>query len=141
MAVIDGLEGLQVSVIVQGQPTAEYEDVDATDYPSDSPAMKTCHKYVESKDDAEFAVRVELTPESGITEPNHGVAIAIDIDGQQVTTNWLATSTSPMFPATLTVGHVVVGSSDTGGYCKKNFVFSTVTTGMKGLLMPGNDPS
>ena len=75
MAVHDDYPGLTVQVIVHGEPLEEYKHDDEEELP------KTIIRYIESKPDAEFAIKTTFTPPF---EACH-VSISISLDGIRVT--------------------------------------------------------
>jgi hypothetical protein len=60
MAVIEHL-GLAVSIEINGVATPEYDDPEPCDNIGDPAYTAVCHKYIESRDDAEYVIRCRVT--------------------------------------------------------------------------------
>lgn len=89
MAIIEDL-GLEVKVLVDGSATAEYKDEEPdVDLVDDAPSQITTarHHYVESIDNAEFAIHVGLISgqhtgqEWMARSRDHGLAFSVALDG------------------------------------------------------------
>ncbi|KAJ2905265.1 hypothetical protein MKZ38_005967 [Zalerion maritima] len=57
MAVIDGVEGVKVTICVDGQEAAEHADPNPIDIPA-FPGAKQAHKYIESHDEQEYFISI-----------------------------------------------------------------------------------
>lgn len=87
MAIIEEL-GLEVKVNVNGSAAAEYPD-EEPDIDDDARRQTThaCHHYVESVDNAEFAIHVGLTPGTNTGQKwisrsrSHGLSFLVAFDG------------------------------------------------------------
>lgn len=98
MTVIEEL-GLEVKILVDGSTAAEYADeepdVDLNTNPH-SQTTKTRHHYVESVDNAEFAIQSNIIPGSNIAQEwisrsqNHGLSFAVAFDGGRTANKMLA---------------------------------------------------
>ncbi|KAH0153042.1 hypothetical protein KCU67_g9631, partial [Aureobasidium melanogenum] len=58
MAVLDGLPGVEVTVVVDGKDLHEYQDADMEDDEG------TITKYIEAVDNANFAIRIKVTKDA-----------------------------------------------------------------------------
>lgn len=102
MAIIKEL-GLQVKVKVNGTASAEYLDEEPDDnYDSGSQNTKTCHYYVESVDNAEFAIHVGLIAGTNTGQEwigrsqNHALRFSVAFDGgREVARTWITQRSGP----------------------------------------------
>jgi hypothetical protein len=77
MVVITSCPGINVEILVDGQPLQEYDAVDVSPTPAN-----TATKYIEARSDAEFAVRV--TVDNDCLFPAADFAINMELDGKQL---------------------------------------------------------
>ncbi|KAF2840592.1 hypothetical protein M501DRAFT_1009862 [Patellaria atrata CBS 101060] len=77
MAVIKGIPGLEISVVVDNDVVEEYDDEEAVR------ARKSVTKYIEAKSGAYFAVKVNMTNKLQISK-KYAVIVNIRMDGQSV---------------------------------------------------------
>ena len=91
MAVVDGLPGVEVTVKVGGRKAVEYDDPDAADAVDTlpNPACKTTSKYIESVDNAEFALLLNISHSYDWGYRDHSLSVHLFVDGQQVRQNVL----------------------------------------------------
>lgn len=126
MAIIDNL-GLEVKVLVSGTPAAEYQGGDFSETDDDFGAgTAKCHRYIESVDDAEFAI--ELSAKRAISwlekSSNRALYFCIDVDGLQgIVRSYIDKMKDPK--------RVVMGvvNRETKPFTKRNFHFSPVHIG------------
>jgi hypothetical protein len=81
MAVLDGLEGIEVSVCVHGQALHEYEDNDLEAEPGDVgayQASKTVSKYLEAVTDKEFSIKIVVKDPYEMDCPTLGFQVKVD---------------------------------------------------------------
>ncbi|KAK7748030.1 hypothetical protein SLS53_001282 [Cytospora paraplurivora] len=87
MAIIKNL-GLEVNVLVEGVQAAEYQGGDFSETNDDFAAgTAKCHRYIESVDNAEFAIEVSATknnPWLKSSNDKHLLNYYIDVDDQEV---------------------------------------------------------
>ncbi|KAG9550739.1 hypothetical protein KCU71_g14049, partial [Aureobasidium melanogenum] len=76
MAVLDGLPGVEVTVIVDGEDLHEYWDADMED------EEDTVTKYIEAVDGAHFAVKIKVTEDA--TFKGDTLAFKIKVDGSMI---------------------------------------------------------
>lgn len=127
MAIIEEL-GLQVNVNVNGIAAAEYPDEKPDDkYEPGSKTTKVCHHYVESVDNAEFAIHFELI--AGINtgqlwisrSQNNALCFSVALDGgRDVTATWVTERSGP---------REVKGIYGPGNTTFRKFCFAAVSTG------------
>lgn len=89
MAILDQFPGAEVSILVNGIRSTEYDDPDEA-LDAHGPFQPTANKYIEAKDGAEFSIDVELTTRLKLPLNCNGVAINFLIDGVSVT-SWVVT--------------------------------------------------
>lgn len=129
MAVIDEL-GVEVKVIVNGTEATEYIPDEEPDFDGDNfdPSTKTCCRYVESIDNADFAIRAAVT--SGRNKPankwlddskTNSLSFSLSFDGGDKAAGWLINQNR----------RFVIGdsTSDAATSTKRNFRFASVSTG------------
>lgn len=128
MAVIDEL-GVEVKVIVNGTEATEYIPDEEPDFDDDNfdPSTKTCCRYVESIDNADFAIRAAVT--SGRNKPankwlddskTNGLSFSLSFDGGDKVAGLLINQNR----------RFVIGdsTSDAATCTKRNFRFASVST-------------
>lgn len=80
MAIIEVVPGIQVSVLISGKAAPEFPDP-GTDAPS---GCKTTTRYIESRDDATFAVHVAANSDYDWVYKSHAVKAVLFVDGGYV---------------------------------------------------------
>lgn len=85
MAVIEHL-GLAVSIEINGVATPEYDDPEPSDNIGDPAFTAVCNKYIESQDDAEYAIHCRVTDEQKWLRESENRAINFTpvIDGKWI---------------------------------------------------------
>ncbi|KAH0006756.1 hypothetical protein KCU78_g12139, partial [Aureobasidium melanogenum] len=81
MAVLDGLPGVEVTVVVDGKDLHEYQDADMEDDEG------TITKYIEAVDNANFAIRIKVTKDATFHVSTTDVSAGSDVfavDGVQI---------------------------------------------------------
>lgn len=125
MAIIEDL-GLEVKVLVDGSATAEYKDEEPDEH-AVSQTIKTCHHYVESIDNAEFAIHAGLLPGLHTGQEwiprsrDHGLSFLVAFDG------------GPSVAAKMVYKHhtsrLLEGISNRANQTLSKFRFAPVSTG------------
>lgn len=128
MAIIDEL-GLEVKILVDGREASEYHPDETTEFDGDGyvPSTKKCYRYVESKDEAHFAIQAGVLPDD---KPAHkwlqssksaGLQVNLSIDGEYI----------PGFPLMSDQRKMATckGVSDRDNGLLRKFRFASVSTG------------
>jgi hypothetical protein len=76
MAILEGLPSVKVSILCDGRPLHEYVDPDLEDQ------RNTVTRYIEAKDDVEFAIEYSVGPET--KKIGEGIAFSPNVDGNPV---------------------------------------------------------
>ncbi|KAI0971867.1 hypothetical protein F4678DRAFT_461234 [Xylaria arbuscula] len=86
MAILDEVPGIKVTIQVGGQEATEYIDPHASESNNpDDPECPIVLRYIESIDDAEFSVKVDVDDDVyAWDDTNHVLSISVQIDGQPV---------------------------------------------------------
>jgi hypothetical protein len=99
MAIIPGVPGLEVEVLINEEPVKEYEDEDAEEVPTVSGSVA---KYIESQTGAEFSFRCKFSKDSSLQ--NDDLAIIFSIDGTESVKHLCRKKNLPWEPI-LKLGH------------------------------------
>lgn len=128
MAVIDEL-GIEVKVIVNGTEATEYIPDEEPDFDGDNfdPSTKTCCRYVESIDNAEFAVRAAVMSERDKPgnkwlddSKTNGFAFSLSFDGGKKAAGFLVDQNHRV--------SIRDSTYDAATSTKRNFRFASVST-------------
>ncbi|KAG9683845.1 hypothetical protein KCU95_g18025, partial [Aureobasidium melanogenum] len=76
MAVLDGLPGVEITVVVDGEDLHEYQDADTED------DEDTVTKYIEAVDNANFAVKIKVTKDAKFK--GNRLAFEVLVDGTRI---------------------------------------------------------
>jgi len=118
MAIIESL-GLAVSVVIDGTPVAEYDDPEVGQRQElEFGSAKAVTKYIESRDDTEYAIRVEALPTHRWLPSNrdHLLTMYIYIDGKYQRSKAIeATSWGPDGVVSKTITGVLTRTSGSHG--------------------------
>lgn len=79
MAIIDGVPGLEVQILVDGEPLIEYDDEDEPGV-HDGSGRKTISKFVEARSGAEFVIKCSFDAVNPYK--TNDLQIAVYIDGK-----------------------------------------------------------
>jgi hypothetical protein len=125
MAILPSLPGLQVAIMVNGQPLQEYED---TDYDDDSQNPREIRKYIASVSGAEFSIRLTCNKDI-LSHINTSFAVSVLLDGQRVLHNLIQKSdilNGAVFSSTL--------SKESGKWYKNKFKFCDIEISQGGMI-------
>ncbi|KAI1304345.1 hypothetical protein F5Y03DRAFT_406962 [Xylaria venustula] len=84
MAILEDAPGIEVTVQIAGKDAPEYEAGDEKSKPLDKPPHPTVTKYIESIDDAEFAVKIVASSEHAWGYKGHVLVCRVYIDGNHI---------------------------------------------------------
>lgn len=76
MAVLDGLPGVEITVVVDGKDLHEYQDADMED------DEDTVTKYIEAVDNANFAIKIKVA--KGATFKGNRLSFKVLVDGARI---------------------------------------------------------
>ncbi|KAI1632447.1 hypothetical protein F4809DRAFT_653298 [Biscogniauxia mediterranea] len=119
MAILESVPGIEVQVLVRGQPLQEYGDNNSPDVTTRDPmSSPVICKYIESTDNAEFAIFTKV-PNYTWGYRNHMLFVSIYIDG-----NWV--SKKLIHPPVASIYHLdtqqVYGKTEFNASTKSSFL-------------------
>ncbi|KAL6707187.1 hypothetical protein ACN47E_004734 [Coniothyrium glycines] len=116
MAIIEGLKGVKVEIVVAGQALKEFDD-DEDDQTRNSNASVT--KYIEAESDAEFSIRTTF---SKSFSTKFGVGITINVDGTRLTYNYESSD----LHSRKGLSHYGTHHRDKGIWYQRNYRFAAI---------------
>lgn len=131
MAIHDDIEGIEVTICMNGEPMPEY-DAEAEQSTNPSPIvslnedMCTVSKYIEAVTDQNFSVKFKISPE--YTATSHHLGFEVLLDGVRVWEPLIDRMKFEMFPYSTMVHGAISGERGGNGSLRK-FKFSEIETG------------
>jgi hypothetical protein len=131
MAIIEEL-GVEVRVQVGGAAVTEYTDPEPDVNDACAQTTKVCHRYIESFDNAEFAIHVGMIPGVNTGQEwiggsrNHGLSFLLEIDGDAV---------SSLMVHQDHISEVLKGIYDGENQRLRKFHFASVSTSRSRLIV------
>ncbi|KAF6844682.1 hypothetical protein CMUS01_00866 [Colletotrichum musicola] len=129
MAFIPEAPGIKVTIEVNGLTAQEYDDQDGPQGEDRDIAYQRSDKYVESKDDAHFAIVYEVTQNGGWLDHESALSFCLSVDGDSKdSVVWEAFKTHRGSTWRHSVPGQRVASAHSGMESIRKFKFSKVTT-------------
>jgi hypothetical protein len=122
MAVIDEIPGLEVTVMVDGQPLKEYDNTDA-----DEDTEKKVVRYVVAEPGKDFAVLVAWKNGCKYGPPEFDLNARLYIDGKRAKSRLILKQRMPPGTMLLDSTDIHLGNDN---WVKRNFMFSDLVFGM-----------
>ncbi|KAI0971866.1 hypothetical protein F4678DRAFT_461233 [Xylaria arbuscula] len=89
MAILDDAPGIEVTVQIAGKDATEYEAGDEESKPLTEPTHPTVTKYIESVDDAEFAIKLAASRKYAWGYKKHVLTYEVFIDGDRLRSKFM----------------------------------------------------
>ncbi|KAI0202978.1 hypothetical protein F4808DRAFT_418707 [Astrocystis sublimbata] len=121
MAIHCDVPGVEVTVHCNNQPLQEFRNPDAHD-DDDNAAHPVVTKYIECINDANFVVKLRVSPEYEWGYRNHILSFSVQVDGKWIETPLIRN------PHTYEISGLKTRSSTTGSWHLRRFKFKTVET-------------
>ncbi|KAF2964987.1 hypothetical protein GQX73_g8579 [Xylaria multiplex] len=123
MAILRDLPGVQVTVQVAGKDAKEYDADEEGEQPlAGDPACPTVTKYIESIDDARFAIKVTASSDYEWGYRNHALAAEVKIDGNRISSKRISA------PGEFTMDGKKAFCEQSQNWKKYKLTFSSVST-------------
>jgi hypothetical protein len=124
MAIIPGVQGLKVDILVDRYPAPEYVDPDETDF-ENGDGTRTITKFIEAQSNAEFTVRFTLSP--GFPYQRHDIIFQVYLDGEWMDGASFRLNTLRSFQVAELTGQRYVRNNQ---WFQRNFKFAQLNIGM-----------
>ncbi|KAI1496181.1 hypothetical protein F5X99DRAFT_401202 [Biscogniauxia marginata] len=129
MAIVEDVPGVEVTILVRGQPSREYEDGDSSEAQDQAgAACPVACKYIECADDTEFVVQTKITGYKWGYR-NHALSSETYVDGKRIRGVLIRSLKCEQYcPYTCTVQGEEKYDRATGRWSVHRFKFAAVDT-------------